>query len=476
MVKKKTKVKQKLFVILLLCVGIGTGFFYALNMNQTDEVDKIVENHTGKLKGKIADATMNTMSVRDDKNHLYLMSHMDMEVAGAPLIIGNDVVVEYDGQLQQTKDLQDIDIKKITVHETQIQNVDVTEDIKEPEKQKQPTPKGHTKEIGDLIGTMTLEEKVAQMFFVRCPDDDAAKFVKDFQIGGYILFAQDFKGKTVNQVRNNIKSYQKNSKIPMLIGTDEEGGTVVRVSRYLRSERFKSPQELYKAGGMNGIIRDTQTKSRFLLDLGINVNFAPVADVSTNKHDFINARAFGKEAKQTSQYVQTVVKSMYKSHIGSVLKHFPGYGNNKDTHTQICVDDRQYSVFKKSDFLPFKAGATAGADSVLVSHNIVKSMDKNNPSSLSPKVHQILRDELGFKGVIMTDDLLMDGVRQLDTDENIAVKAVQAGNDMLISSDAKVQIEAVINAVKDGRISENQIDDSVMRVLTWKKDLGILKM
>ena len=157
-----------------------------------------------------------------------------------------------------------------------------------------------------------------------------------------------------------------------------------------------------------------------------------------------------------------------------MLKHFPGYGNNVDTHTGIALDERPYETFQTSDFLPFTAGIQAGADAVLVSHNIAAAMDETLPASLSPAVHQVLREELGFDGVILTDDLAMDAVAQYAQDGSVAVLAVQAGNDMIVTTDFETQIPQVVAAVEDGVISEERIDQSVARVLAWKYDLGLL--
>lgn len=211
-----------------------------------------------------------------------------------------------------------------------------------------------------------------------------------------------------------------------------------------------------------------------LRSLGINLNFAPVCDVSQEPSDFIYARSFGQNAEQTAAYAQAVVQTMKENGMGSVLKHFPGYGNNADTHTGIAYDSRPLETFLNSDFLPFQAGIDSGADMVLVAHNVVACMDGQAPASLSPRVHEILRNELGFSGVIITDDLAMDGVRDFAGDEETAVLAVQAGNDMLCCTDFEVQIPAVLEAAKKGEISEERIDESVLRILKMKISLGIL--
>lgn len=337
-------------------------------------------------------------------------------------------------------------------------------------------PQNQEQIIQELLSAMTLEEKVGQMFFVRCPETGGAELAAQYKLGGYLLFGRDFKDKTAQQVRDDIQSYQDASGIPLLIGTDEEGGTVVRASSNpdLFPQREPAPQTLFAQGGMDLILQDARQKSMTLLDLGVNVNFAPVADVSTDPADFIYARSFGQDAQATAGYVAQVVGVMEEEHIGSVLKHFPGYGNNVDTHTGIALDQRPYETFQTADFLPFQAGIQAGADAVLVSHNIAASMDESLPASLSPTVHQILREALGFDGVVLTDDLAMDAVMEYAQNGSAAVLAIQAGNDMVVTTDFQTQIPQVIHAVQSGVITESQIDQAVTRVLNWKYELGLL--
>ena len=330
----------------------------------------------------------------------------------------------------------------------------------------------------EILNSMTLEEKVGQMFIARCPVENADTLAAKYHLGGYILFARDFQGKTVEQVKNDIASYQQASTLGMFIGVDEEGGMVNRVSKYpeFRSEPFKSPQDLYASGGFDLIKKDTIEKSQLLLSLGINLNFAPVADVSTDTTDFIYKRTLGLGAVETSKYVRTVVNAMNSQGIGSVLKHFPGYGGNEDTHEGIAYDKRAYDTFVSSDFLPFEAGIDSGASMVMVAHNIVYCMDDKYPASLSVKVHDILREDLSFNGVIITDELSMEGVKQFASDKDVAVLAVQAGNDLLCCTNYEEQIKAVTEAVKAGTISEQRIDESVMRILLLKNKLGIIEL
>lgn len=330
------------------------------------------------------------------------------------------------------------------------------------------------KRLQTLLDSMTLEEKVGQLFFVRCPETNAVEDISTYHLGGYLLFSRDFKDGdnwlTKEQFLEKIQSYQDVAEIPLFIGSDEEGGTVTRASRNpnLFSETFKSPQKLNYIGGIEEILRDTDTRSRELRALGINVNFAPVCDVSTDPKDFIYDRTLGQDANMTADYVRLVVPAMTEGGTLPVLKHFPGYGNNVDTHTGIAVDQRPMETFENSDLLPFQAGIEAGAPFVLVSHNIVTCMDADLPASLSPAVHRVLRETCGFEGIAITDDLAMDAVQAYAKNGAVAVMALQAGNDMIITTDYRTQIPAVIAAVQDGTLDESVIDNACLRVLRCK--------
>ncbi len=326
------------------------------------------------------------------------------------------------------------------------------------------------------LQTMTLSQKVGQVMLARCPENGAAQ-AREYQPGGYVLFARDFSGKNAAQVRAATASYQAASKIPMLLSTDEEGGTVVRISSNprLASSPFRSPRRVYDAGGLAAIRADTAKKAALLESLGLNLNLAPVADVSRNPGDYIYPRALGLSAAATGRYVAAVVETARQAGISSTLKHFPGYGDNKNTHTGISIDRRPYSTFETSDFIPFENGIAAGAESVLVSHNIVTCMDADTPASLSPAVHKILRQTLRFTGVIMTDDLSMDAVKLYAHGKDPSVQALLAGNDLLLTDDLPASCAAVTAAVEDGTVPQATLDRAVWRVLAWKYAEGMLK-
>ena len=339
-------------------------------------------------------------------------------------------------------------------------------------------------ELEDRLASMTLAEKVGQLFFLRCPSSGAEAAVAQHHLGGILLFTQDYKDASGDWLTQDAfaeklaalqAAAENDTGIPLLIGSDEEGGTVTRASRNpnLFPSKFPSPQSLFETVGLEGLLADTQQYNSRLHSLGITVNFAPVCDVSTNPKDFIYERSFGQNAQTTADYIAQVVAAMSDAGIASVLKHFPGYGSNADTHTGIAVDERPYEQFLAEDYLPFAAGIGAGAPFVLVSHNIVTCLDSSYPASLSAAWHEQLRSHLGFEGVILTDDLDMGAVKAYADGGNIAVLALQAGNDMIVCSDL-TQIGAVIAAVQDGTLSEETIDSACRRVLAAKQSLLLI--
>ncbi|NQN54734.1 beta-hexosaminidase [Streptococcus suis] len=329
------------------------------------------------------------------------------------------------------------------------------------------------KVVSQYLSQMTLEEKVGQMIFARMPSAGQTEALETYHFGGYILFASDFEGKTLEQVKEEIASYQSLSKVPLLMASDEEGGTVTRISQLLETP-FASPLGLYQAGGIEAILSDAKQKTSLLKEEGIYAGFFPVADLSTDPSSFIYDRTIGQDATITTDYISQLVTVLKEEQFASTLKHFPGYGDNADSHTDLVYDNRSLEELRANDFLPFKAGIEAGADSIMVSHNIVPAID-DVPSSISPEINKILRNELGFEGVIMTDDFDMQGLVQFVDQDTGALQTIQAGTDMILSSSYASQIPYIIEQVKAGTITEERIDQSVKRILGMKYDLGLIQ-
>lgn len=317
---------------------------------------------------------------------------------------------------------------------------------------------------------MSIDEKISQLFLTRYESD--AINLKKYPVGGFVFFEKDFKNKTKKNINMMIDNLQKSSKYPLITATDEEGGTIVRASsnKLLRKEKFKSPQELYKEGGFELIKEDTINKSNFLYDLGINTNLAPVVDISTDPNDYIYPRSIGQNKEITSEYAKTVIDASKGRGVSYVLKHFPGYANNIDTHNWVSIDNR--SIEEINDSLePFKEGIKVGAEAILVNHNIVKKVDSTNPASLSINVHNLLRNDLSFSGIIVTDDISMSA---LDNVSNKSLKALLSGNDLIITSDFQSGFDEIKNALTLNEISIDLINHHVFRILAWKYFKGIM--
>ncbi|MFQ8599357.1 MAG: glycoside hydrolase family 3 N-terminal domain-containing protein [Oscillospiraceae bacterium] len=325
----------------------------------------------------------------------------------------------------------------------------------------------------ELLRTMGLEEKVGQMFFVRCPADNPLPDIAAYHPGGYILFANFFENRTKDEAYHQLKACQDASRIPLLTGVDEEGGTVNRVSKFrqYRAVPFWSPQDLFKEGGLSSA-SDCEDKAQLLRAVGVNINFAPVCDVSTNAADYMFKRSIGQNAVKTSKYVETVVSATQENGVGCVLKHFPGYGSNGDTHTGIVHDSRSLESFRQSDFLPFEAGIRAGAGAILVSHNIVECLDADVPASLSPAVHKLLRENFAFTGVILTDDLSMKAITAYRT--ALAPRQNHSGRQRHAALHRLCQSDPGCLAAVQRRLVHCRIEESVMRILLWKLELGII--
>lgn len=330
--------------------------------------------------------------------------------------------------------------------------------------------------VQELLDSMSLEEKVGQLFLARCDESVALQDIQTFHLGGFVLFGADFDDQTPESMVQKLQSYQSAAKYPMLMAVDEEGGTVNRISRLkaFRSSPFPSARSSYESGGMDQVLAVEEEKCQLLTSLGINVNLGPVCDMATDPSAFMYQRSLGADATTTGNFVSSTVRLMSAYQVGSVLKHFPGYGNNTDTHTGIAVDNRSLEELEGNDLLPFAAGFQSGADAVMVSHTIVTALDDTLPASLSPAVHSYLRDTMGFTGVIITDDLVMQAITDQYGAGEAAVMAVQAGNDMLCSTEYVTQYDAVLTALLEGRISMDTLNSAVSHVLEWKMELGLL--
>lgn len=410
---------------------------------------------------------LEVMIVGESDNNLVLLSNDDIiytiEKAKLTGKLGDNVLITYTGIIDESTNILDVDIIDYSITPRTTTNLSNSNDIFVK----------YYEMASRKLQELTLDEKIGQLFLIRYDENTALNDLSKYKVSGFVFYEKDFKDKTESSVKKMINTLQNKSTIPMLTATDEEGGKIVRVSSNpnLVSKKFKSSRELYQTGGMNAIKEDTINKSKILKNLGINLNLAPVVDVSTNPSDYMYERTIGENSEITSTYAKTVITASKGTGISYTLKHFPGYGNNQDTHTTSSIDNRTYESIMTNDIPPFQAGIDAGAEAVLVSHNIVSSIDPDNEASLSPAIHNLLRNDLNFTGVIITDDISMGAISNL---QDASVKAVLAGNNLIITSASDTSIGAIKTAINNNTISEELIDSLVLRVLAFKYYKGLM--
>lgn len=453
----ETMNKIKLWIIGAWILGVIIMAFLFFKKSDDQKEDMQIS----KMSAMVVSILDDCITVLDDKQTLYTFSIENFTSA-----LGDQILIEYTGLLDSNKL---IDENAIIQYSTTVNASDVSLD----EWQDNGIFSNYYKLAYEKMKSFTLEEKIGQILLVRYPESNPVEELLKYHFGGYVFYAKDFANKTISEVQQMISTLQKNSNIPLLTAVDEEGGKVVRISSNpnLVAQSFASSQSLYATGGFSKITEDTIQKSNILKKLGLNLNLAPVVDVSTNPSDYMYERSLGQNTKLTSTYAKTVIQASKGSGVSYTLKHFPGYGNNADTHTGSVVDTRSYDDILRNDLPPFKSGIAAGAEAILVSHNIVNSIDTLNPASLSPSVHNLLRENLGFTGIVITDDLDMGATANI---ANKTVKAILAGNDLIITTDYQESVSEIKNAIQNQILSENLIDKLAFRVIAWKYYKGLL--
>jgi beta-N-acetylhexosaminidase len=264
----------------------------------------------------------------------------------------------------------------------------------------------------------------------------------------------------------------------MFVGVNEEGGEVntVSVLPQIRQKAFLSPKEIQTTGGMKLVDSDSREKSDLLRELGVNMNFAPVCDVVSDEKAMMYPRAAQGDSDDVCRYVDTVVTAMHDRKIIAVLKYFPGYGDLPvKEHTDVLTDHRTMEELKTVAFAPFRRGLDAGAQAVMMGNGIVTAVDEKLPAGLSPEVYKLLRRELDFDGVVVSSDLNALGMGRYGSGGELAVMAVRAGCDLVLTRNWTEGIEAVVQEVHMGNISVERIDESVLRILKLKISFGMMR-
>jgi len=368
-------------------------------------------------------------------------------------------------------------------------NIDGKKDYTKTEDLDEATLQGMAK---DITKEMTLKQKIGQLFMVSMYSLDGSgsknqtkvtgtmkKTMKKYPVGGIVLFSKNVNSE--KQLKQLIKDLQSASHIPLFIAADEEGGSVSRISKLPDAvSQYPDARKIGETYTDRQIAEMGKEQSRQLKAFGINMNLAPVADVLSNQNNTeVGNRAFGSDAKEVAAIVKTLVKNMQKQQISATLKHFPGSGDALgDTHRGAAETKQSIQELRKEEFLPFKSGMEADADAVMVSHLILTNVtDEKEPCSLSQRViSDILRDELEYDGLILTDAMNMNSITDSYTSGEAAVKAIKAGvNIVVMPEDLGQAFKAVKRAVKDGKIEESVIDKAVRRIFYTKLKRGVIQ-
>ena len=343
-----------------------------------------------------------------------------------------------------------------------------------------------------IFEKMTLQEKVCQMFIttpeqlsgwdvVTLYDEIVDEAIVNYPIGGMIMFAENLE--TTEQTAQLISDIQEcamnnNNGIGMFMSVDEEGGTVARVADTLGTTAFDDMVTYGEANDEHVSYEIGYTIGTDLKELGFNLDFAPVADVNISDASELGGRMFSSDPAVVANMASNVAMGLKDAGVCATLKHFPGLGAAEgNTHTDSDVTiKRSLDDLRANEFVPFRKGIEAGADFVMVGHQVISGVGDWLPSDLSDTVvTELLRNELGFNGLIITDSQMMNTITDLYSAGEAAVMAINAGVDIvLMPSDMVEAIDSVCSAVESGEIKQSRIDESVMRILNKKYEMGLI--
>lgn len=378
--------------------------------------------------------------------------------------------------LKNQKDVSDISSEKSEI---------IPEDRTVSEEKKEEPWQEPAKEILD---SMSLEEKAAQIFFVTpeaitgvetvtAAGDITRQALTSYPVGGLVYFSENIlePRQTAEMLTNTFRYSQEVMKIPVWLGVDEEGGKVARVAEnpLFQVPGYESMRAIGNTGDTSQAYEAGATIGSYLKKLGFNMDFAPDADVITNPgNKVIGDRSFGTDPQLVGEMVYQAVRGFRDQGISACIKHFPGHGQTEgDTHEGFAYTQRTLEEMENSDLIPFQKGIEAEADFVMVSHiSAPNVIPQDVPASLSPEmITDLLREKMGYEGIIITDAMNMGAVADHYDSAQAAVLAFQAGADMiLMPEDFAAAYQGILNGVNSGTISRERLDQSVLRILRGK--------
>ncbi|HBA48105.1 MAG TPA: beta-N-acetylhexosaminidase [Lachnospiraceae bacterium] len=346
----------------------------------------------------------------------------------------------------------------------------------------EPTPQERLDEIVNAgIEAMSLEDKVAGLFFVT-PEDitgvsaavQAGEGTRDalaqYAVGGLVYFAKNIQSE--QQLREMLENTKQYANYPVFLGVDEEGGTVARIGRAGIGPEVDAAGDIGATGDTQNAYNAGAAIGSALAGLGFNVDFAPVADLANVDGSIMEGRAYGSDAGTAAGFVAAMVRGLEEQNVTACLKHFPGMGSSvQDPHDGLSSSDRTEEQFRSEELSVFQAGIDAGAKMIMVGHMAAPALTGDSEPCIFSRhlVTDILREEMGYDGVIITDALSMSAISEYYGADEAAIMAVLAGCDMLLMpEDFGKAYNGILQAVADGNISEERIDDSLRRIYRIK--------
>lgn len=355
----------------------------------------------------------------------------------------------------------------------------------------QPEPQHHEPTLIDILNSMTLQEKIGQLFIIR-PEAldfslsrdqledlnsrgvtqlsyDLINTLKDYPMGGFILFDKNIV--EPKQLKELIHQLNENLRITPFISVDEEGGLVSRIANNPNFEVTQFPN-MIETQSTHEATQIGITIGSYLKELGFNLDFAPVADVNSNPNNpVIGPRSFSEDPQIVSLMIEAITKGFHQSQMIVTLKHFPGHGDTQnDSHEGLVSTNKTLEELNRLEFLPFRAGIKAGADLVMMAHILTPSTTSDNlPASLSKEMHNILRNELGFEGLIISDSLSMKAISDNYSVSDAVLLAYESGTDLLLMpANLKEAFDTLETKFVSGELDRKELDQRVLRILKLK--------
>lgn len=334
-------------------------------------------------------------------------------------------------------------------------------------------------EILTLLKEMSLEEKIGQMIFAGVDgttfDSHALILIHDYKVGGIIFNKKNFSSaEQTIQYLNKIRNENTSNKIPLFLGVDQEGGIVAKLPGNLTP--IPTNLEIGKVNNTDFSNSIGQLLGKEVKAYGFNMNFAPVLDINSNPNNpVIGNRSFGNSADLVSRLGIATMKGIQSENIIAVVKHFPGHGDTStDSHLELPRVNKSLEELQQLELLPFQQAITEGADVVMIAHILLPNIDSTNPSSMSKVViSDILRNQLQYDGVVITDDMTMEAIIDNFDIGDASVQSVKAGSDIVMVAhgfeNAADIFESLKTAVENGELSEERIDESIIRILQLKE-------